>query len=171
MRMYSGVMKILLTCALVLGIVAPTSGDAVSRFDPNDVMGPLDIRRFTYDHRNSGKRTLLNVVFYEAVTKRDLRAPDRFVAWLLDTFGDDTLDYQINATARRRNGRLKLFCENIDKKTTDVVRFPGTLEDRKVSCNFPSKAVGGVAEGFTGGSIYNSKIKDLVPNNASTIEH
>jgi hypothetical protein len=170
MRTYYRVKKLLLTSMLILGMIAPASGDAVSRFDPNDVMGPLDAKRLTYDHRNNGRRTLLNIVFYERVTKRKLRAPDKYAAWLLDTFGDDSLDFQINATARRRNGRLKLFCETVDKKKINTVRFPGAVEDRKVTCNIPSKAVGGVAEGFSGGAVYN-KIKDLVPSNGSTIEH
>jgi hypothetical protein len=156
---------------LILAGALPAVSHEVSRFDGNDVSGPLDIKRLTYDHRSSGARTVLIVAFHEKVTKRDLRAPHRYAAWLLDTFGDSTLDFQVNVTARRRNDRLRLVCERIDKKKNGTVRFPGILDGRKVSCDIPSKVVGGVAEGFSGGSIYNNKIKDLVPNNNSTIKH
>ena len=142
--MTARVPRIVLTFSITVALIlaaAPALGHQVERTDPNDVPG-LDTRTVGYRHADG--QTYLKIEFYDAPQTTQFGTSD--VIYRLYTRGDSNSDADVEF--RYGSDPEGYFCYIFDNESNYKRAVPITRQAKTMRCNFKSKLVGGVAEGF-----------------------
>ena len=91
------------TVAIAFGILAPATANVSSIGDPDDVHGPLDIRRIVHGHGNNGV-LWHKLVMWNRWGANDLRGTDE-IRFFFSTDGEDRYD-EVHASVVREDGKL-----------------------------------------------------------------
>lgn len=134
------VVSVMISALLTLG-ATPAGSHGLERTDPDDVPG-LDTRTVGYRHEDG--KTFLKLEFYD--TPLQSQFGDTDVLFNLDTRRGDNTD----AFAEFRYGTDPegYFCYIRNNFSELIKAVPIVKRGKTMKCNFKSKLVGGVAEGF-----------------------
>lgn len=91
----------LIVIAMVVGF--PAQANVAGAWDPNDVRGPLDIKRIVHGHGNGGM-LWHKVVMHRAWGADDLRGEDE-IRFYFSNDREDRFD-EVHASVARKNGKL-----------------------------------------------------------------
>ena len=92
--------------ALALLMPVPTTATEARRRDPNDIHGPLDIKRISHGHR-SGDVLWHKVVMRSPWGRKALRGVGE-IRFQFSTDGEDRFD-EVNASIDLKDGKLKVW--------------------------------------------------------------
>ena len=135
----------------VLLLPAAADADVVSKNDPNDVSGRLDIRRFGMEHAD---KILLGMKFDQGVKKGDF-ASGNHAGFNLETSGDAIPDRRVEI--RRKNRKLKctMFRSENDQRVGAV---QARLDNSKIECLFPDRLLGDPPKALNAFSAFNDNV-------------
>ena len=142
--------KVFLVALAGAALLLPNGAGAhvVSKLDPNDVSGRLDIRRFGMEHFD---KIVVGIKFDQPVNKGDF-ARGRHAGLNLETTGDAFPDRRVEI--RRNNGKLK--CTMFD--SSDNARMGAVRARRvgaRVACRMPNRLLNQPPNALNAFSFYN----------------
>ena len=155
-------MKRVLVAALVATAVVISVSSAahvVSKRDPNDVSGRLDIRRFGMEHNN---KILLGVKFDRGVNQGDF-AQGNEAGFNLEMTGDAFPDKRV--TIKRKNRKLKCTLGNVNGNNREGA-VTADLDGSKVECKMPNRLLSRKPKALNAFSSYND-----ANDNTDILEH